>query len=295
MGGQRRWDRLKIAASAFDLAKHSRFETPQIVEADALAIATLVESVRPDGQVLAERLRSCASGESRPCGSPACRIDMRPLRRAVTSATCLLAKTTAEHTGFPGVIASIVLTKMQFRVGELHRFDLRKARRRLWNALSNAEFFLPIVATFDYGVRHVERQEADSVWQVTSNVACFGMDAGESSRRSFRDRLKRVLDLEEMVERPLKITPLKEPMNQLSYTLKSYYERAVSYADVRQPGTTFARPMQNTSDWALRPHQLRELALHLDRFNIGDRMFLVNARWKGSEIVWKPRVKAERL
>ena len=86
--------------------------------------------------------------------------------------------------------------------------------------------------------------------------------------------------------KPIYTDEIDNPIEQLSYLVKPFFERRVSYTD--KDGKSDAK------DWPLKPKQLREIAVFMDRFDMTDRLFMQNVRRYGPKLVRQKKTKSTK-
>ena len=254
-------------------------------ESDATALSRNEELIRAldkrdDGGCLASRLRACTPRHRRDpatCLSPACNNCGKEYRRWYTDAAVGLAQKARERTGDFGVVVSVIAAGLTAPIGELGNVNLTEARHLWWEGLHQLAPTYGSIGGIDVSFNESASSRELGYFQVHFASALLGHDSAEPAREALNKKVKAVFELEPTALVPVKVTPLRAPMEQLSYLHKSLFSRRVEIIDWRD--------RRNTLDLPLKPAQAAEIAIWLDKFSMSDRLLLHGLRRRGAKIV----------
>jgi hypothetical protein len=109
-------------------------------------------------------------------------------------------------------------------------------------------------------------------WQPHIQIVATGC-----SPAKFLSRIRDNYPTDGITSRPVWTSEVQNPVSTISYLLKPYFSRRVSYTD--------DHGQANTRKCGLKPAQLREIAVFMDRHEITDRLILQNLRRYGGELI----------
>jgi hypothetical protein len=252
------------------------FETlQQVRDRKAIMVKDLRVGKRSTRRV-GRRLRLCRKAEW--CGSPICPRCLRNLRKSFipSAMTCIDQVCTAESVREDGIVAfSAVLTEERYADGELHNADLKRINERLQRRHQRAE--LPLVfAGVDISWNEDSEGRWEPHWQLQVYGVCVGVDvAGVTTR------LAKLHPANDTTPKPLRVRECENLAKALSYMIKPYFGRRVSYLD--DTGRF------NTRKVGLKPSQAQELATWIDQYPLTARYALTGCRRYANRIEPTPR------
>lgn len=175
-----------------------------------------------------------------------------------------------------GVAAfSAVLTEERYADGELHNANLRRINGRLQRRHQRA--MLPLVfAGVDISYNEDSEGRWTPHWQLQVYGVCVAVDKTE-----LRIRLARQYRGNDTTPKPLRVRECENLAMALSYMIKPYFGRRVSYRDRTGKFTTLKVGLK-------RP-QAQELATWIDQYPLTARYALTGCRRYGDRI--QPRVR----
>ena len=222
-------------------------------------------------RLVGHKLRSCCKRE--PCKSPMCHSCVRGLRKSVVPAAinCIDQAQTANGILKRQIVAfSAVLAEERYAAGDLHNADLRKINERIQRRHQRAE--LPLVfAGVDISYNEDSEERWPSHWQLQVYGVCVGLDLIE-----IRARLAKQYLGNKTTPRPLRVRRCRNLPKALSYMIKPYFGRRVSYID--DTGRF------NTRKVSLKRPQAQELATWIAQYPLTARYALTGCRRYGDRI-----------
>ncbi|MBP2292236.1 hypothetical protein [Azospirillum rugosum] len=274
-------DRLPLPPVQHDVAwltKHwkpkERFETADQVRERRDKLVRLLENGENAARRVAKRLKRCKP--QRRCGSGACPICGRRFRRWwVGEVLKLLSFTEITDGDNDAVVLSVTLVNRDHRrqAGQLHTLDLRKLidqyRTQIKRAGLNVRFMVGAV-DISFNIDGLKR------WEPHWSPHLYLLVNGATSK-AIREALERHLIADDAVPRPIRMRTVKNGVKAASYAWKSAFFQRNSFLD------GLGRP--NTWPYPMKPTQVRELMIYLDRYQPTDRLFLRNVRRHGWNLV----------
>jgi hypothetical protein len=170
-----------------------------------------------------------------------------------------------------GVVAfSAVLTEERYADGELRNADLRKINERLQRRHQRAG--LPLVfAGVDLSYNEDSSGRWAPHWQLQVYGVCVSVDVAE-----LRSRLARQYRGNDTTPKPLRVRECENLAKALSYMIKPYFGRRVSYLDDTCRFNTRKVPLK-------RP-QAQELATWINQYPLTARYALTGCRRYGDRV-----------
>ena len=181
---------------------------------------------------------------------------------------CIDQVCTAESVRADGIVAfSAVLTEERYADGELHNADLRRINGRLQRRHQRAG--IPLVfAGVDISYNEDSEGRWAPHWQLQVYGICVSVDMTE-----LRIRLARLYQANDTTPKPLRVRECENLAKALSYMIKPYFGRRVSYRDRIGRFTTLKVRLK-------RP-QAQELATWIDQYPLTARYALTGCRRYG--------------
>jgi hypothetical protein len=248
-----------------------KFETSQQVrERKANLVKDLMAGKRATRNV-GRKLRRCRKNKG--CGSPICPRCVRRLRRSFVKGAinCVAqARTTNEIPDDQIVAFSAVLAEERYAAGDLYNADLRKINERLQRRHQRAGLAL-VFAGVDISWNEDSEERWPPHWQLQVYGVCVGLDVTE-----IRSRLAKQYPANDTTPKPLRVRRCRNLAKVLSYMIKPYFGRRVSYLD--DTGRFNSRKV------GLKRQQAQELARWIDNYPLTARYALTGCRRYGSRI-----------
>jgi hypothetical protein len=190
--------------------------------------------------------------------------------------TCIGQVRTADGITDDQIVAfSAVLREEKYPSGALHNADLKQINERVQRRHQRAT--LPLVFTgVDVSYNEDSEGRWQPHWQLQVYGVCLGFDMGE-----VRARLAKQYPANDTTPRPLRVRQCKQLGKALSYMIKPFFGRRVSYLD--ETGRF------NTKKVRLKRPQAQEVATWIDQYPLTARYALTGCRRYGDRIELTPR------
>jgi hypothetical protein len=242
-----------------------KFETPeQVRERKAMLIKHLQAGKRATRNV-GRKLRRCRKGAD--CKSPICPRCVRNLRKSFIpgAINCITRVRTANNIPKRQIVAfSAVLPEERYADGDLHNADLRKINERIQRRHQRAGLLL-VFAGVDVSYNEDSAGRWAPHWQLQVYGVCVGLDVTD-----VRARLAKQYPDSDTTPKPLRVRRCRNLAKALSYMIKPYFGRRVSYLDNTGRFNTRKVPLK-------RP-QAQELATWIDQYPLTARYALTGCR-----------------
>ena len=226
----------------------------------------------PDANELADRIEPGIYGY--PADSGACPLSMYFLR-------VLLVDQFRQFMPTNGSAISIVLPGTAVPMGKLHTLNLSALESRVRRLLRKTSLQdQPLIGGWDLSLNEAAGTKSSLHWAPQLFIVAPYLTDRLRARKEFSGLLIPNQD----TPRPIKISPLTDPFGAVTYSMKSSFYRRISYID--------KNGRRNTRHLPLRPFQERELLLFLDQIGIAARLFLLNVRRRGYQLVVEPSVSS---
>ena len=251
-----------------------RFETPTITKERSENLIKILEKGEPQHQDIAKKLQHCDEGGR--CLLPICPRCLRQVRRWFVSEAmqCL-------H-GEDLLAVTLVPAEHAIPPGELEHFDLINFKETLSRQLSRAGLGDAIViGGVDFSFCERSDGEFEPHWRPHFHLIVANTEADQ-----IRSGLKRHYPSAESVSRPIKIQEVEGLMGAISYAMKPFFTRRVSYVDNNEKIRHRKYPLKND--------QTREISEFMSRLTITDRMFLKNVRRRGNRLIVADKAVGEK-
>jgi hypothetical protein len=250
-----------------DIRLMKRFETMEYSKNESSIRAdVLLRSKCDEDKGLGYQLLSCKKGMR--CLSPACSRCCRQFRRWWFAEVIHLYRTIPK-----GRVATIIYYSSFKTSEQLETFNPVTPHSRLYQQLRRAGFKFPVIGSLE-----LDYHQELKLWNLHYHLLIFdGPEEGKKLRKvlngpanklpeEYRDRV-----LKKKVFRPLKIDPIKDPVEQLSYLFKGQSKH------IRGSGKRKGRRMNITQE--------RLVLRFKDRVGFKGLMFLYKARQLGNQLV----------
>jgi hypothetical protein len=261
-----------------------KFETKaQALERRAKLVRQLQKSDH-SAQQLAVKLDGCRG--HRRCNSPICPMCVRALRRWFICETiaCFNELSAANPSALRGKVTafSAIPREEEYREGRLHVADLLSLGERLQKRHERAGFPL-VFAGVDVSLNVFDNSTSTRRWQ----LQVYGVVIG-CTPEQVRTALSGLYPAGKRTPRPLKVNRCNKFAATVSYTIKPYFGRRVSYIGRNGRRQTRKVPLKSS--------EIRELAVWIDQYRLADRYLLRGCRRKqGKRIVVNSAVRAQLL
>jgi hypothetical protein len=222
---------------------------------------------------LAHALAHCNAHQR--CGLPFCPLCVRDLRRSYVLATVTCVEQIRSIAPkLPITAFSAIPAGKSYRApaGKLRRLNFEKLHQATQRALQRLNF--PVVfAGLDISLNEDSHRGSYPYWQIHLYGVVVGM-----SRKRVRRALEPLYPSHKRIPRPLKVSRCRDLPGTVSYSIKPYFSRRVSYIGKNKRRNT-RRPLY------LRAPELRELAHFLANYELKHRYTLIGVRRTETEIV----------
>ena len=261
-----------------------KFETKaQALERRAKLVRQLLEGDH-SAQQLAAKLAGC--NRHRRCGSPICHVCVGELRCWFICETiaCFNDLSAANPSALRGkVIAfSAIPREDQYRQGKLRVADLLSLNERLKKRHERAGFPL-VFAGVDVSLNVFDNSTSTRRWQ----LQVYGVVIG-CTPEQVRTALSGLYPAAKRTPRPLKVNRCNNLAAAVSYAIKPYFGRRVSYIGRNGRRQTRKVPLNSS--------EIRELAVWIDQYRLADRYLLRGCRGRRNKpIVIDTTARAELL
>ena len=256
-----------------DIRNMAKFETPVQAWDRRERLRSIIRDI-PEAT-----LHNCRLPKA-PCNSAACPRCMREFRIWFGAA----GMRAMEYNG-PMTALSVVHCDWQRAPGALHTLDLEKLKRQARRHIERAGLSDVVgIGGIDFSFNEHSDKRWEPHWQAHLYLILQGAPAAQ-----IKKALAAFYPVTVSVPRPLKARRVDTPAGAFSYAMKAIFDRRVSYVDGNRNGN------DNTKDYPLRPAQLRELVVFLDRHQPTDRLFLRNVRRRGAELVITTKQDSKKL
>jgi hypothetical protein len=201
------------------------------------------------------------------------------MRRWQTNEAVTLAQI-CRFVGEPyGVIVTVVPSGLTAPLGFLSGISLQKVQRRFWKAMDRLKIQgHPIIGGIDVSHNLVSGSKDPGYFQVHLAFAIFGYPDSEADRKKLKELVKEAFRVEPTAPRPVVVKPIRNPVRQLSYLLKSTFYRRISYiGDNGRWNTRKPAPVVRASEQV-------EIARWLDKYSMTDRLLLYGVRREGDRL-----------
>jgi hypothetical protein len=227
------------------------------------------------------KLRRCRKDAV--CSSPICPRCLRNLRKSFVlgAISCIDQVCTAEGIPEDWIVAfSAVLTEERYADGELHNADLRRINERLQRRHQRAG--LPLVfAGVDISYNEDSAGRWEPHWQLHVYGVCVSVDVAEVTTL-----LARLYPANNTTPKPLRVRHCENLADALSYLIKPYFGRRVSYLDGTGRGST-------RGNVPLKRAQAQELATWIDPYSAWYTSHDSRSQ-RGNRPAWPGKSKARR-
>jgi hypothetical protein len=219
----------------------------------------------PETEALLVRLKSCDDGSR--CHSAACPECARAYTRWFVQAGRKLLKALATETS----VLSLVHDQLRVPLNELTARSVQKAKRKIQTILTKAGV-TTYVGGIDISANEDETGRVEPYYQIQTWIL-----APTDQVRAAERKLRKTFPRTELTSRPVKIQAWDGNVGALAYSLKSTFDRRVSYLRKgSEDGSQHA--CRNTRDRPPRVKQHIELAITLDRVGLHARLHLAGCR-----------------
>lgn len=257
------------------------FETPEEARARDEKLVKRVENrLGLRGTGLVDQLTKCTADRRRNaelCLSPACSRCGRIFRQWLFDQAYKQREHAKEALGHRGVSVTLIAADLIASPEKLYEIDLKAAKTLWWKGIHKVGLTHPIIGGIDISFNEEGSSSVPGHYQVHFTFVALGHPSSKSKRDVLKRQIKAAFELEPGARRPVRVTPLRSPVDQLSYIYKTLFSRRVSYTD--NDGT------RDALDHPLKGAQAVEIAAWLDRFEMLDRLLLHGLRRRGHEIV----------
>ena len=169
--------------------------------------------------------------------------------------------------------AFLIPTGLRRPPGKLDELALPAMKDRLRKQLVRRGLgHVAVIGSIDFSFNEDAEHRWSSHWQPHWQLAVTGC-----SERDLIGALKAHFPADDAAPRPIYTSAIQDPIEQLSYLLKPFFSRRVSYID--------DQGQANTRNAPLKPQQLTEIAVFMAQYEMTDRLFLQNVRRYGARLV----------
>lgn len=156
--------------------------------------------------------------------------------------------------------------------GQLYLLSLKCMKDSLRKQLVRAKLsHIAAIGAIDFTFNEHSYDRWPAHWQPHFHLAVEGC-TGEQ----WKHALARYFPADAACSKPIQTAPIKDPMEQLSYLMKAYFVRRVSYVDDQR--------RLNTRITGLKRDQLVEVSTFIASFKVTDRIFMRNVRLQGYQL-----------
>jgi|GEM_PF-3927315 len=240
------------------------FETKQeVAERQAKLICTL-EKGNQDAVEAAQKIRECGQGQD--CLTPICPKCLRMFRRWYVSQ---LERLTRPHELWA---ITVVPPRVRFAPGELHNLDLCQFKETFSKQVSRAGFH-NLVMFGGVDIDFCVHSDNDFYPHWAPHLHCLFI--GENGQE-VKAALGRFYPPDHIAPRPIRAEKVKDPMEAISYPMKPFFGRRVSYIG--------GNGRRQSRDLRLQADELQEIGAYMGQHKHTDLLFLKNVRRRGCNL-----------
>ena len=249
-----------------------KFETSQQVRERKAKLVKHLKAGKRATRNVGRKLRRCRKNKA--CSSPSCPRCLRQLRKSfITGAMQAIdqVRTTNDIRDDQIVAFSAVLTEERYAYGDLHNADLKKINERVQRRHQRAAFPL-VFAGVDISWNEDSARRWHPHWQLQVYGVCVGVEKAEVKKR-----LTTLYPANDTTPRPLRIRRCTNLVQALSYAIKPYFGKRVSYFH-SETGKFRTRKV------SLKRPEAQEVATWIDHYPLSARYALTGCRRYGDRI-----------